>query len=210
MLSWGEYSYYNSLSSLVACNVFGVSAADPREHFLSCLIIAFLGADSRRKDNDGFVSGTDIVSEMATRGYNEDQVRYALRYLALRRIIETPHAHFREVKVSERECAEQFHYRATSIGIYHIRFGMGSFGFLDATSTDTPIFDGSVRGEVFNLAGSFEIRDRYRKADIFRKYLEAQWHLANINADYFDFVSAIHSQDSTLEAVKQFIDRGKR
>ena len=121
----GEYSYYNSLSSLVACNVFDVSAADPREHFLSSLIVAFLGSNSRRKDNDGFVSGTDMVSEMATCGYSEDQVRLALRYLALRRIIETPHAHFREIQVSERESADQFHYRTTSIGIYHIRVWMG-------------------------------------------------------------------------------------
>src|SRR5262249_1434735 len=107
----GEYAYYNPQSSLVACNIYDVSMADPREHFLASLIISFLGSNLGRKDNDGFISGADILTEMATSGYNEDQVRFALRRLSLRRLIETPHAHFREVQVSDREPAEQFHYR---------------------------------------------------------------------------------------------------
>jgi GTPase SAR1 family protein len=203
----GEYAYYNPQSSPVACNVYDVSAADPREHFLAGLIIAYLASNTGRKDDDGFVSGNDIVSETATCGFSEDQVRFALRHLALRRLIETPHAHFREVPVSDREPAEQFHYRTTSIGVYHIRFWITSFGFLDATSIDTPIFDASVRGEVFKLAGSFDIRDRYRKADFFRKYLETQWHVSNINVNYFDFVSLIRSQDANFDAVKHFIEK---
>lgn len=203
----GEYSYYNPQSSQVACNVYDVTAADPREHFLKPLIIAYLASNTGGKDDDGYVSGKDIMTETAPCAFNEDQVRMALRHLAFRRLIETPHAHYREVPVSDHEPAEQFHYRTTSIGVYHLRYWMASFGFLDATSIDTPIFDASVRGEVFRLAGSFDIRDRYRKADLFRKYLEAQWHLANINVTYFDFISLIRSQESDFETVQHFIDR---
>lgn len=204
----GEYSYYNPQSSQVACNVYDVSAADPREHFLQSLIVAYVASNTGRKDNDGFVSGNDILAEMATCAFNEDQVRSALRQLAFRRLIETPHAHYREVQVSDREPAEQFHYRTTTIGVYHIRYWIATFGFLDATSIDTPIFDSTVRGNVFDLAASFDIRDRYRKADLFRKYLEAQWHLANISVNYFDFVSALGSQGESFDEVKGFIDRG--
>jgi hypothetical protein len=203
----GEYAYYNPRSSVVAFNVFDVGAADPREHFLASLIIARLGSSSGRKDNDGFVRGADISSDMALCGYNEDQVRFALRNLALRRLIETPHAHFREIPVPDSEPPEQFHYRATSIGVYHIRFWIGDFGFLDATSTDTPIFDASVRGEVFASAVSFDIRTRLRKAELFREYLETQWHLSNITVNYFDFNAAIRSQEGSFDAVKQFIER---
>ncbi len=78
----GEYAYYNEQSSLVACNIFDVSAADPREHFLAGLIVAFLSSGSGIKDNDGFVGGADIVAEMALYGFNEDQTRHALRRLA--------------------------------------------------------------------------------------------------------------------------------
>ena len=75
------------------------------------------------------------------------------------------------------------------------------------SGSDTPIFDSSVRGEVFLLAGSFDVRDRYRKADLFRKYLETQWHLSNINVTYFDFISLVRLQDESFDAVKHFIER---
>ena len=38
----GEYAYYNPHSSLVACNIYDVRMADPREHFLHALVVAFL------------------------------------------------------------------------------------------------------------------------------------------------------------------------
>ena len=60
----------------------------------------------------------------------EEQVRYALRHLGLaRRLIETPHGHYRELKVEDRQLPEEFLYRVTSIGVYHIRFWMGTFSF---------------------------------------------------------------------------------
>ena len=203
----GEYAYYNPQSSAVAFNVYNISTADPREHFLASLIIGLLAARTARKDSDGFSTGIDILCEMMKIGYTEDQVRFALRSLAIQRLVETPHAHFREIKVSDREDAEQFPYRATTIGVYHINYWIGDFGFLDATSTDTPIFDAYTRGEVFRLAASFDIRDRLRKAELFRRYLENQWHLANINASYFDLNLAMRSQEIGFEMVKQYIDR---
>lgn len=144
---------------------------------------------------------------MALHGFNDDQVRHALRRLALRRLVETPYAHYREIKVDDREPAEQFHFRATSIGIYHIRFWMGAFGFLDATSTDTPIFDAASRDEVFKLANSFDIGDRYRRSDCFRKYLIGQWYTGNIEANYLDLASIFQMQDSTFEAVQRALQR---
>jgi hypothetical protein len=169
--------------------------------------VAYLSSSSAVKDDDGFVAGAAICAEMALHGFFEDQVRHAIRRLALKRLLETPYAHYREIKVPDQELPDQFHYRATSIGIYHIRFWTGSFAFLDATSTDTPIFDELARAEVTRLAASFETSQRYQRADCFRKYLENQWHLANINALYFDFASLIQSQADTFASVKQFLDR---
>jgi GTPase SAR1 family protein/predicted type IV restriction endonuclease len=204
----GDYAYFNPQSSVVACNIFEVSTADPREHFLSSLIVSYLSSNAGLRDNDGFVSGESIKTEMAQHGFVEDQSRHALRRLATKRLIETPHAHYREVSVSEQEPPEQFHFRATSVGIYHVRFWTGSFAFLDAVSIDTPIFDQEVREQVSKLASSFNIADRYGKADAFRRYLERQWHEANIGAGYYDFVSFLQSQEESFASVKQFIERG--
>ena len=92
----GEYAYYNPISSLVASNIFDVSTPDPREHFLSSLLIAFLHSGSTVKDNDGFAQGMPVLEEMMKNGFLEEQVRYHLRRLARKRLIETPFAHYRE------------------------------------------------------------------------------------------------------------------
>lgn len=204
----GDYAYYNSQSSVVGCNLFDVSAADPREHFLASLIVSFLSSNAGIRDNDGFVSGESVISEITHYGFTVDQVRHALRRLASKKLIETPHAHYRELPVPEHEPPEQFYFRATTVGIYHVRFWTGSFAFLDATSIDTPIFDQVARERVASLAASFDISDRYAKADAFRKYLNDQWHAANIGANYYDLHVLLQDEDASFTAVRQFLQRG--
>ncbi len=206
----GEYAYFNSQSSFLACNIFDVSTSDPREHFLASLIVAFLSSNSGVSDSDGFYSGQEIMTEMTRHSFIEEQIRNALRRLANKRLIETPHAHYRELQVDDHEPPEQFHFRATSIGIYHIRFWTGSFAFLDAVSTDTPVFDQEPRVEISRLASSLEIEDRYQKAHCFRKYLESQWYIANFAVNYYDFVSLMQSQEAGFSSVHQFIKKRKR
>lgn len=201
----GDYAYYNPLSSFVACNLFDVSAPDPAEHFLSSLVISYLAAPSGRRDNDGFELGSSILSEMARRGFVEDQVRACLRRLAERRLIETPHGHYREVAVDDGELTDNFNFRATSIGIYHTRYWMGTFAFLDATATDTPIFDDEASANIFKLASSFEIEDRLNRAEIFRTYLQGKWHAANFNVSYFDFEAVMKTQDETFDSVRKHV-----
>ena len=84
---------------------------------------------------------------------------------------------------------------------------MCSFSFLDATAIDTPIFDEAVRGNIFQFAPSFEIAQRYEKATAFRSYLENQWLLANISAQYFDFAALLKAQDESFVSVKKFIEK---
>lgn len=203
----GEYAYFNSQSSLLASNIYDVITADSREHFLSSLIVAFLSSNNKLTDSDGFCRGVEILSEMLKHYFVEEQVFNALRTLAKKRLIETPHAHYREIVVPDRESPAQFHFRATSIGIYHIRFWSGSFAFLDAVSTDTPIFDEEVREKISNLASSFEIQDRYERTLFFREYLENQWHLSNFAVNYYDFSSLTRSQNDSFLSVKSFLER---
>lgn len=201
----GEYAYYNPLSSLVAFNLFDVKLPDSREHFLSSIVVGFLSSASASRDNDGFVSGGEIVLEMERLGFLAEQCHHAIRRLAHKRLIETPHAHYRETAVADTESPEQFYFRATSIGLYHIRHWCSSFAFLDATATDTPIFDNETREIVFHHAASFEIRDRYRKTETFRRYLEDQWHLANFDLNYFDFPAIIKTQQASFDMVAKYL-----
>lgn len=204
----GDYSYFNGLSSLVACNVFDISSSDPREHFLSLLIIAYISSPMGLKDNDGFVSAENIYLEMTRIGFISDQVRFALKKLATKRLIETAHGHYRELVVDDVESPDALHFRATSIGIYHIRYWVGGFSFLDATSTDTPIFDEAIRGIVFNNANSLDIKHRFERATSFRSYLEAKWHDANFHMNYYDLPSIFTGQDEGFASVERVVERG--
>ena len=205
----GEYAYYNSQSSLVACNIFDVSTADPREHFLASLIVAYLNSNSGALDQDGFLSGQELMNEMIRCGFVDDPIRHAIRRLATKRLIETPHAHYREIPLDDDVPPEQYHFRATSVGIYHVRYWTGSFAFLDAVSTDTPIFDTDIAEKISKLSSSFMIDARYAKAILFRDYLETQWHLANFGNSYYDFVSLLQSQDESFRTVGHFVQRSQ-
>jgi GTPase SAR1 family protein/predicted type IV restriction endonuclease len=201
----GDYSYYNPTSSLVACNVFDITISDQREHFLSLLIIGFLNSPVGLRGNDGFVAGTAVFAEMMRLSFAEGQISSSLRRLSEHRLIETPHAHFKEIPVDQKEKVEEFHFRATSVGIYHARHWIGNFSFLDAMAIDTPILSKERREEIVRVAASFEIKDRLTKASTFRDYLMSVWHDANFDTNYFNFEAAIDDQSKSFESVKRFV-----
>jgi GTPase SAR1 family protein len=207
----GEYSYYNTYSSLVAMNIYDVSVPDPREHFLAPLIVGYLGSNLGIRDNDGFVLGSAIAHEMVKLSYSEEQVKFCLRRLASKRLIETPYMHYKEVAVEDSVSPMGFHYRATSIGLYHIRYWGGSFAFLDAMSIDTPIFDERARDAVVAEAASLDIARRFKKAIAFQDYLVNRWLLANIEPGYFDFRVLVDGQKASFETVGSIVaDAGAR
>ncbi|CAO3424532.1 hypothetical protein [Azospirillum argentinense] len=206
----GEYTYYNPTSSFVACNIFDISTPDPKEHFLCVLIVAYLTAPLGVKDNDGFVTAVNVLKEMNRLGFVDDQVRHALKRLATRRLIETPHGHYRELKVPEEQAPDAFHFRATSIGVYHIRFWAGSFAFLDAVSIDTPIFDETVRNVVFRFAESLEISERFAKTEQFKAYLEAQWQTASFEVSYYDYPQVATAQRESFSSVSRYLAQSSR
>jgi GTPase SAR1 family protein len=204
----GDHAHYNPQSSLVAFNVYDVSQADPREHFLACLIVSYLGSPLGIKNNDGFISTELIIKEMSSIGFRIDQIRDTCRRLAVARLIESPHSHFRELEVPPETEIDTIPLRVTSIGVYHTKHWITSFSFLDAVSIDTPIFSNSEREVVFRNASSISIDDRLVRAQAFRSYLEQQWNSSEIDVSYFDFVELTKAQKMTFEDVERFLSRG--
>ena len=201
----GDHAYFNAQSSLVASNIFDVGVADPREHFLVSVLVSYLSSNIGIRDGDGYLSGSALVAEGQRYGFLEDQVSGALRRAAAKKLIETPHAHFRELAVSSDESPVDFHFRATSVGIYHVRYWTGEFAFLDATSIDTPIFDEEVREYIAKRASSFGIKDRFNKSSRFKTYLLECWYQASIGAEYYDFPRLLEMQGQSFDRVRTFI-----
>lgn len=195
----GEYVHFNPQSSLVACNVYDVFNADPREHFLRQLLVAFLSAPETIRNKDGFCSGIDIESELIRHGFANHQTASALRILAQKKLIETPFSHFKELETYDGPSG--FNFRATSVGLYHLRQWAYSFSFLDAVSTDTPIFDDATREKISRLAESLEIRERAVRAGAFKEYLLQQWFAAGFEASYFDLPAMMETQRDSFDKV---------
>lgn len=204
----GDYAYFNENSSLVAFNLFDVSVADKREHFLSSLIVAFASSNVGKRDNDGFISGAEFLQEMRMHGFSDDQIRSSLKRLSKRHLLETPYSQYREIAVPEEVDPDEFLFRATSIGVYHVRYWSGTFSFLDAMATDTPIFDDGERDALSNLAGSLRIEDRYRKSSQFKSYLEGVWLAGAFNASYYDFSAVLRMQEATFDSVHRHLRKG--
>lgn len=203
----GEYSYYNPNSSQLATNVFDLNSADQREHFLMPLMVAFLASNQGVKDNDGFFFGEHIRLEFLRIGFSDEQISQTLRRAAAGRIIETPHSHFRETKVDSDISAFSFNYRSTSVGLYHIRYWCGSFPFIDAVSTDTPVLNDDARKRIFELAASFEIKDRFNKANVFKSYLTDCWNSAGFPVNYYDFRAVIEANSKDFDSIETLLNR---
>jgi len=140
-------------------------------------------------------------------GFTEEQTQNALRKLARNRLIETPILRHRETEVPNSSPPQMFHYRVTSVGLYHVRKWICSFSFLDAVSIDTPVFDEIARDKLIGIAGSFNIADRLRKAHSFRTYLEEQWQSAEIGSTYFDFSASVRAELHSFSLVERHLRR---
>lgn len=203
----GDYAYYHPQSSQYAFNIFDVTHPDSKEHFLCPLIIACMISNSVLRDVDGFVYGGLMLQEMNKFGFQDDQIRTAIRKLAEKGLIETPHSHFKEIPLGSEVLPDEFHFRATSSGAYHIKNWAGRFEFLDATASDTPIFDEHVRTKVAELAPSFSIKDRFEKVKLFRDYLEERWHELPAAPPYYDFPSVLKNQEDSIRKVGRAIEK---
>ena len=89
--------------------------------------------------------------------------------------------------------------RVTNSGIYHLRFLLNSFTYIDAIIVDTPILDESFKGKLLNETN---IEKRLERASIFKSYLDEQWSLSNIKSKYFSWQSYSTELEQDIERIK--------
>jgi GTPase SAR1 family protein len=205
----GEFSYYHPPSSL-ALNLFDISSANPNEHFLLPMLIAYLISDGRHKSKEGFVASESIVSEMQGWGFIPAISEAALRRANNKKLIETS----QRVTFDEDEAGlhgdmpDEF--RVSTIGAYHLKRWIGEFAYLDAVSLDTPILDADIREAIRPHIESFAIGDRLERAIAFHRYLSEAWHNSNLRPPYFDWVLAIAPGEESFQRVRRAIERTER
>lgn len=206
----GDYSHYNPESS-IALNLFDVSAPDFREHFLRPIVLALLNTDRPTRNPDGFVFCEAIVKEMQDLGFMPIQSQSALRRLTNKKLIESSErVTFEEDTLGDLIGDIPAAFRLTSIGAYHLRRWCFTFAYLDAMVFDTPIFKDNFFQELSQSPESFDIHQRIKRAECFRRYLAECWHEAGLVTPFFDWIATEKALDASFASVERGIARQAR
>ena len=207
----GDYAHFQENSS-VASNVFDVAHYDPREHFLSLLILGYLSWDVVTLGSaDGFARHGAVVEEMQSCGFTVEQINFHLVKLVKKNLVETSERRtMEESPESSVELADMPEsFRATTLGAYILKKWAGEFSFLEAMAFDTPIFDVDVRAELAKSVNDNKLRARHSRAFAFRDYLSSVWGSVGARP-YFSWDDVVLSgADSFNRVARRLVDLGQ-
>ncbi len=203
----GEYSHYNPDTS-VAMNVFDICSPDAKSHFLIPMIIAFMD-NNKNEDKDGFILTSCIINEFQNLGYNNHQIKNALRRTTNKKLIETS----QRITFEEDETGLigdlPVSFRITTVGAYHLKRWLPTFTYLDAMVFDTPLFDSKLSSELIEKLESFNIEDRLNRTIAFKNYLLDSWSTISSKPSYFNFEEIIASGKASFCGIQSAVDKQK-
>lgn len=177
---YGDGEHYSPTTRTPIQNLFDISSADPREHFLLPVLLGILVNWSARGEDEGFLDLRDVYERLHALGFVADQVDLAIARAHRGKLIET---HGRTAPGSEG--APPTAARITSVGAYHVERLAELFVYIDAMIVDTPILDDETRREIGNVEF---IAQRLARAEIFVLYLNKCWgEMAEGSEAYFEW-----------------------
>ena len=192
---YGDNIYYDPLTSSMA-NLFDVSIPDGREHFLLSILIEYIERMASLAGIEGFI-GTSKVYEFAQSvGFTPTQINSAIARALQKNLIET------EARRTEEDEAQPKSFRATTVGIYHVKRLIKQFTYVDAMIVDTPILDEAVRGKITNVE---RIDERLNRAIIFAGYLDRQWEKVNQKGLGFNWENVSKELKINVENIRKKI-----
>jgi len=165
-VTYGDHEYYSPNTSEIL-NVFDITTADGKEHFLTILLLAQLDRLSQKSSIEGYVDVADIYSFLQSLGFTPSPIDWSINRLLYRNLIESPtRTHEHDHTISK------IYYRLTSIGAYYIKNLVHKFTYVDAMVLDTPLVDATALAEILDVS---RISDRLTRAKTFCDYLDSQW-----------------------------------
>lgn len=159
---YGDNEYYSPESSFVA-NLFDIVTPLPEEHFLMCFMVDFCMRSSQHStSSSGFIAEKDVYDHLRSLGYHNRQISAALARAEQTKLLD----------FAEADQASSNRVRITQRGAYVLHRLMGTFVYLDAVVTDTPITDAEFAKLIWDAR---LIRDRLERARHFLGYLDTCW-----------------------------------
>jgi hypothetical protein len=160
---FGDNQYYDPNTSPVP-NLFDLSRADPKEHFLLPHLLATIEILGQR-GIEGFAEMPSVYRDLQALGYTAEQIDYHLNRATERQLIEVAE-HGASAKVA----------RITQAGGYLWKDLIVNFSYFDAVVVDTPILQPDTRSQIHDV---HEISDRIERAEAFMGYLTSCWPYGN-------------------------------
>ena len=164
---YGDHRDYDPSFSEIT-NLFDISGADGREHFLAPIVLAYLGLESHGSGSAGYVAAEALHRYVQHLGFQPLKITGVLDRLLKKKLVETE----AKVPLSSGGEGRDLYYRITTIGSYYYQKLACNFNYVDAMVVDTPIVDREVRERIGDEATIFGRLDR---AEEFRRYLDSQW-----------------------------------
>ncbi len=191
---YGDSVHYDPSRSYVG-NLFDVSSADPKEHFILPLALSQLAGWAGPGVQNGFVETTLFYDRMQGMGFTPEQIDATLVRAHRHNLLET----------TARRTPEPGHeqppsVRITSVGMYHVHRLVNMFTYIDAVLVDTPIFDRGVKERIHDVQ---HIEHRLERAIIFCAYLDDKWLLVQDNAGPFHWPAISSEIRSDIERIRQ-------
>jgi hypothetical protein len=187
---FGDYEYYDPDKSPIT-NLFDVSYADPKEHFLLPLLIGLLiSLTNIALHEGGFVETPKVYEYLQSLGYTPEQIDLAIVKGNQKKLLETAAR-----RIPQPGQMMPHTLRVTTVGAYHIKHLCHKFAYIDAILIDTPIFDMNVFSSINKAkytSAYLDVALRIERTELFRMYLDEQW--SKLNPDQtvlsFDWKSA--------------------
>ena len=182
---YGDNVHYDPSRSPIA-NLFDLSGSDPKEHFLQCLMLAYLRLPGVSTVDEGFTAVRTVFDYLQSLGYTPEQIDLSIARCFRKRLIETSGRRDPGTRIDS-----EYKLRVTPVGLYHLQYLTRMFTYLDAVVVDTPILDRELRGLILD---AHSLEERLERATVFCNYLDRCWGALGIPGLPFDW------PESSLEA----------
>ncbi|MGG1924017.1 hypothetical protein AB1278_19635 [Chryseobacterium sp. NRRL B-14798] len=190
---YGDNIHFSPTSSDII-NVFDIRYPKANEHFIILILLGLLDDYSKNSRNHGFVTVEEVFSYLQGVGYTANQIDSVLNFSYNRKLFETSQ---KGDQLDVQNSLLQI--RVTNSGIYHLRFLIHSFTYIDSIIVDTPILEESYKREILN---EISIEKRLDRAIVFKTYLDNQWKTANIISTYFSWETYSSELNEDIERIK--------
>lgn len=191
---YGDNIHYSPTNSEII-NVFDIRHNKSNEHFILLIFLSLLDDYSKNSRNHGFVSIEETYSYLQGVGYLTNQIDSVLNFAYSRKLFETSQ---KGDQIDIQNSNLQI--RITNSGVYHLRFLVQSFTYIDSIVVDTPILSDLAKEKILN---EMNILKRLERATSFKNYLDEQWRLSDIKSRYFSWEAFSSELYMDIERIKE-------